>query len=632
MKEQEDGKYLGHVACPIHGGSDSLALYEKEEGKINGYCWSECGFVSRKDLIENEVIDEQDKILVEFTHKGSGDFVMSDDIQKEVDSILELPIRGWKERLIPKFTSEFYGVRTKMDENDVVQYRYYPSTQNEELVGWHVRNDVLKQKKNRGEEVKGLPFFPIGKVRSDCEMFGQSKFQKGGKFLVIASGEEDAQAIFTAMNVEQYQRNKYQLKKFVTPVISTTVGESALKQIRNNYEWIASFEKVVIMYDNDKAGQQGSEKVAQILKPGQAKIAKYRRKDACEHLKNREDSAIVDAFWKAQEFSPAGIVGSSQTLQNLIERASFEKVPLPPFAEDLGKMFNGGFALGEICTILAGSSIGKTTISNEFVYHWVFNAPYKVGIISLESDVGELTENLMSLHTGRKLSNVDDDEKKQIYQTDDFLNKYKELTTKDGIEDRYYILDHQGAVTDGSLMKKIEYMVKGLGCKIIILDPLTLALSGKQNEGMDEFMSDLLRFVKREQVLCINVCHVRKNQSGAKANSRGAEISEEDAKGSGSIFQVSMNNILLMRDKEHEDPIVRNTTKVVVSKNRRCGNTGSAGYWFYDNYTSRLKKGGDPHNQNVSDDMKEMQELGAFDNSRPDSVISHEGENWEIES
>lgn len=632
MTNTEDGTYLGHVGCPLHGGSDSLALYKKKDGHVNGFCWSECGFVSRKVLLEHEILDDQNEILVEFTNKGSGDFVMSDDVKQKVEDILELPIRGWKQRLIPKFTSEFYDVRTKMDENDVVKYRYYPSTQNGEIVGWHVRNDVAKQKRNNGERNTSQPFFPIGKVRSDCELFGQSKFQKGGKFLVIASGEEDAQAVFTALSVEQYERNKYQLKKFVTPVVSTTVGESALKQIRNNYEWIASFDKVVIMYDNDKAGKEGAEKIAQILKPGQAKIAKYRRKDACEHLMHRENSAIVDAFWKAQEFSPAGIVGSSQTLQNLIERASFEKVPLPPFAEDLGAMFNGGLALGEICTILAGSSIGKTTISNEFVYHWIFHAPYKVGIISLESDVGELTENLMSLHMGRKLSNVDDDEKKDIYQTDDFLEKYNELTKANDVDDRYYILDHQGAVTDGTLMKKIEYMVKGLGCKIIILDPLTLALSGAQNEGMDEFMSDLLRFVKREKVLFINVCHVRKNQSGAKANSRGAEISEEDAKGSGSIFQVSMNNILLMRDKEHEDPIVRNTTKVVISKNRRCGNTGSAGYWFYDNYTSRLKKGGNPHDQNVSEDMKELEQLGAFDNTSPDTLISHEGEQWKVES
>jgi hypothetical protein len=39
-----------------------------------------------------------------------------------------------------------------------------------------------------------------------------------------------------------------------------------------------------------------------------------------------------------------------------------------------------------------------------------FNSEYKVGIISLESDVGELIENLMSLHLGKNLANIPDDE------------------------------------------------------------------------------------------------------------------------------------------------------------------------------------------------------------------------------
>lgn len=634
-KEYTEGICLGHVGCPKHGSSDSLALYEKEiNGKkvVDGYCWSECGKIDTNELVELGVIDDECNVLIEFATKSSGKvFVMTDEVMKRVNEVLDYETHGWKERRIPRIVSEFYGVKTKLNSDGEVTYRYYPSTEGGELVGWHVRNDLAKREKNETGKTTQQPFFPIGKVRSDCELFGQSKFSTGGKFnetLVIAAGEEDAMALFTCINTEEKQINGRKtrvLKKYITPVVSTTVGETALKQIKNNYEFVTAFKNVVIMYDNDKAGKEGSEKLARTLKVGQAKIAKLQRKDVCEHTKRGEFDAVVQAYYNAESYCPAGIVGSSNTLEALKERASYEKIELPLFAEELNNMFNGGIALGEITTIAAASSVGKTTITNEWLYHFIFNSSYRVGVISLESEIGELTENLMSLHINKKLANMDDDEKLALYDTPEFIEKHKEAMSLPDGSDRFIILDHQGAITDGKLMDKIEYLVHGLGCKIIILDPLTLAMSGKNNDGMDEFMSDLLRFVKREKVAHINVVHVRKNLAGTKANSTGATISEEDIKGSGSIFQVSMNNILLMRDKTNDDPIVRNTTYVVVSKNRRCGNTGPAGSWYYDNYTSRLKKGCDEVVFDVQSDIDDFQSLGAF-NSNTSTV----DDDWEV--
>lgn len=386
--------------------------------------------------------------------------------------------------------------------------------------------------------------------------------------------------------------------KFQTPVVSPVTGEPSLdKQIKENYEWVTSFEKVIIMMDNDDAGKKAAEKAAKMLKPGQAHIAELRLKDPCDYIKQGLGDELYDCFWKAVNkgrYTPAGVVGSSQTYEALMERANWVKLPLPNFAAQLQQMMNGGFAFGEIINVVAASSVGKTTVVNEFLYHFVFNSTYRIGVIPLESDMGELIENLLSIHLNKKLANMDDDEKREYYKTDEFKKAYDELTKLPDGSDRFVILDHQGDVADGDLKEKIEYMVKACDCRGIILDPLTLALSGQQNEGMDEFMSWLLRFVKREKIIHINVAHVRKSGSGARANSTGGDIHEEDIKGSGSIFQVGMINILLMRDKENHDERVRNTTKVVVSKARRTGNTGPAGFWFYNAITSRLEAGFDP--------------------------------------
>jgi hypothetical protein len=124
-------------------------------------------------------------------------------------------------------------------------------------------------------------------------------------------------------------------------------------------------------------------------------------------------------------------------------------------------------------------------------------------------------------------------------------------------------------------------------------------------------MSWLVSYVKRELVAHVNVVHVRKAQGGQKAGSAGGTIHEEDAKGSGSIFQNSMNNILLMRDKENADERIRNTTKAVMSKSRRTGNTGPAGFWFYNNETSRLEVGKDPSNADFHEDEEVFEQIGA---------------------
>lgn len=526
-KKELDGEFLGHVACLKHGGSDSLALYRQDDNLIDGMCFSECGFISTKELIELGVLDDTgENVLSEFVSSSGGKvFKMTEEIGKRLNQIKNMEVSGWKERRIPKIVCDFYGVKNEFDSEGNLDKQYAPCTQDGEIVGYHVRADAVKRAKNNGEKVSQAPFYALGKVRSDCELFGQSLFNKGGKYIVLCAGEADTMAVFTALNTEQGK-----FKKYMTPVVCTLVGESAMKQIKNNFEYLNSFQNVIIMYDNDAAGKEGAERVAKLLSVGKAKIAKLSRKDACEHSKRGEFGEILNAFWKAEDYCPAGIVGSSSTLSHLIERASFEKIPLPEFASDMSVMFNGGIALGEITTIAAASSVGKTTVTNEWLYHFIFNSDYRVGVISLESDVGELTENLVSLHINKKLANLPDEEKLRLYESEEFIKKHTELTTIDG-NDRYIILDHQGAVTDGKLMDKIEYLVKGLGCKIIILDPLTLAMSGSANEGMDLFMSELLRFVKREKIAHINVVHVRKNQQGSKANSEGASISEEDIKG-----------------------------------------------------------------------------------------------------
>lgn len=494
-----------HVACPNPkcGSSDGASIYKNTTSEgvdyFSGFCYSCKGYI-KPDVVSSFYGTDFESDLL----KPPPPF--------EPDPILEMESRGWRERRVGLQASQFYGIRNEVDAAGNLTGRWYPITNDGELVGFKKR--ILNPK----------GFFSIGTNSTKCDFFGQSLFPPGGKFLIITGGEEDAASMYQAMKMAN--------DKYDTPVVSPTVGESSLaQQIRNNYDWVSSFERVVLMLDNDTAGQAATEEAVRILRPGQGYIAKLRLKDPNEYLKAHLEAELVNAFWKAERYSPAGIVGSSQTYDALLQRAKWEKVMLPDFASELQKMLNGGPALGEITTIASASGTGKSTISNEFLYHWIMNSPYKVGIIPLESDVGELTENLMTLQLNRKLANMPDEEKELFLREQSTIEAHKKLTLTESGEDRYIIVDHQGDVVDGDLKSKMEYLVKVCQCKLIILDPMTLALSGAGNDGTDEFMAWLLRFVKREMISHVNVVHVRKNSGGSKANSTGADIHEESIKG-----------------------------------------------------------------------------------------------------
>lgn len=597
--ENEDGQFICNTSCICGKSSDAMSVYKKSDGSIDAYCRS--GFCDRDNgYIPPEELDEEGFTLESVNEKN-----LNKPVQTDFSHIENLPFRGWKERLITKTVSEKYGVRTEIDVSGNPVARYYPVTKNGNIVGYKKR-EFPKE------------FVGIGDTKATSQLFGQSQFEAGGKFLVLVSGEEDAMAMAQVMKQD---------KNGVTywnPVVSFTCGDgSIMKQLRANFEWINSFEKVIIMLDADDSAQQYVEPIAKALSPGKGHIAKLPSgcKDANDALIKRLDGQLKTAFWRAERYSPAAVIGSGDTWDALVNRAKWEKISLPVFAEDLQEMLNGGIALGEITTIAAASSVGKTTVVNEFLYHFVMNTNYKVGVLSLESDTGELIENLLSIHLNKKLANMDDNEKLEFYKSEGAKKAHWELTHLPDGTDRFLIVEHQGAVVDQGLNEKLEYLV-ALGCKSTIIDPITLGLSGEDNTGVDAFMSWLLRFVKANMIAHINIAHIVKKSSGSTANSRGGEISEEMIKGSGSQFQVSMNNILLMRDKIADDPVVRNTTKVVISKARRTGNTGSAGFWYYNGETSRLEKGKNPDDADgYSADEEMFRDMGAFNDSKPEDVV-----------
>jgi twinkle protein len=235
--------------------------------------------------------------------------------------------------------------------------------------------------------------------------------------------------------------------------------------------------------------------------------------------------------------------------------------------------------------IAAGTSIGKSTLLREDIYHLLKTTDEKIGAIFLEEDVGETVGGLMSIHLNKRLGLPG------VEATTEEERLAWEATA--GQPNRIILLDHQGSLSDNSLIDKIEYMALS-GCKYLYLDHITIAVSetedGNPNAAIDKFMSDLLKLVKRHNIWIGVVSHLRKVKSGEDSFESGAPISEDDLKGSGSLKQISFQTIAISRNKLAENELVRNRSQIYLLKDRKTGNTGPAGAYRYNSATGRLEE------------------------------------------
>ena len=560
----EDGELLYHTACIGEDctSSDAMAVYKKKDGKLDAFCFSCQGYFNDSELDDAGVTLQETKV-----HKIK-------DIEVDFSSIESIKCRGWKERGITRFTSEKYGVHTELDEENNVVSRYYPVTSNGKVVGYKKR---------------ALPktFIGIGNTKASNELFGQSVFESGQKYLVVTTGEEDAMAFAEVL------RNTSGGVEYWTPCVSITAGDgSIIKQFKANYEYLASFSKVVLAFDNDEPGQRYLEEAARILPPGKAFIAKFPRdiKDACDMLKAGKAAELKQVFWKAEPFSRVDVLHLSQMWDDFENEDSNVKIPFPGAWSGLNEMMNGGMEKGEITVIGALTSIGKSALVSNIVYNLIENTKFKVGTMYLEGTKREVVRDLLSLDAGINL---------RVKSRDSLDIEALKTRFFDGLvrRNQFVYVDHQGSISTSEIFDKLNYLAKAEGCDVIVIDPIQCGVNSSDNGAIIEFMDTLLKFAKETDTCVIAVSHMKK-----PSEDNPHAVSEYQLMGSSSINQIAFNTILLSRDKMNECQIKKSATKLQLVKCRRTGNTGEAGWLRYDHETTHLFATSNPYDQVVTEE------------------------------
>ena len=504
--------------------------------------------------------------------------VFNEEINEELKKRTTTNSGGW--RGIRADTCAYFGVRHEYDEKTgLLSKQYYPTLINGQLSGYKCRELPKK-------------FAAIGETGKECELFGQWRFKgSNAKAVVVVGGEVDMLSAFQMLDDYAKARLKPGEERYDRiPVVSSTIGEAGtIKQLQSQYEWLNTFDRVILCLDNDSAGKEAMDAIYLVLPKGKVFQMSMVLKDPNEYLKQGRSREFVTSYYEAKPYSPSGVVGSSSLMRAIKEAATVPKIPLPPFMHRLQKLMAGGIPLGKIVNLGSASGTGKTTFSEELVYFWIFNSPHKVGIISLEAEKAEYGNNILSRHLGRKLNLIEDIAVKMEYLDSEFVEEQARILfeTEDGLDRFHLVDDRDGGLDD--LKEQIMKLIIQCECKVLILDPLQDVLDGMDNEQQAVFMRWQKGLTKSHNVTFININHVRKSGQGGKQNSEGASLHEEDFQGSSSIFKSGACNLLFTRNKESEDPMERNTTYMKMTKCRWTGQTSPiAGKFYYDNDTHTM--------------------------------------------
>ena len=528
------------IACD---SSDACAVYD--DG--HGHCFS-CGGHFSKEQMEHGAAEGVPagtrKVPADQDRGGRGEFLSG--------RIKALNARGLREETCKKYG---YAVGTFGREEKPVQIAPY----------YDAKGNLIAQKLRDAD--KKFTVLGDGKAIGKC-LFGANLWRESGRRIVITEGEIDAMSVAQAMGL-------------TWPAVSVPNGaDGAVKSVKANLEWLETYEEVVIWFDNDEPGRKASVAVAELLSPGKAKVVHLEAKDANALLQAGDVKAISTAVWEAKVYRPDGIVsGEEISLDSMLAATpTGYSTPYP----GLDRMV-GGLRQGELILFTAGTGIGKSTLVRELGYHLNVKHGLTIGNVFLEENQAKTAQGYVALDANIALGRL---RAKPDLLTRAQWEKHRKATVANG---RNFFYSHFGSLDSDNLLSKLRYLAVSLKANFIVLDHLSIVVSGMESskEGerkdIDRLVTRLRQLIEQTGVGVLAIAHLSK--ADGTSHEEGGRVALNDLRGSASLKQLPDTIIALERDQQGDNPLV---STMRVLKNREFGETGVAGEVAYNKETGRL--------------------------------------------
>ena len=585
-KELVQGTLLGKYGCPECGSNDNLLVYVKHNDSGDEYLDGSCRTPSCKSFWTEKELKEANVLEEGFVVPKVKPVVKTAITKAEYKALIARTSHdttqpdGSLYRGIKPETAHFYGHLFERDSSGKIIRTYYPETKS-----------TFKGELNslRGYKSRDLPKVfgrhNIGIVGTSNDLSGSHKFTSGGKWILIVAGEEDKLAAAQMLRDYQIQRKQEDYDRIA--VVGIHCGEGSLAKVcANSYDFLDTFEEIILCMDNDEAGRKSVQEAVKVLPENKVKVMTTSLKDCSEMLQQGKQKQFISDFYSAKPLIETGIKSASEASLGIEDYLLADKITLPPHLHRVQDALRGGIrSTGAIVNIIGNTSVGKTFFSDVLVHHFIFNSPLKPTILSIERTAAELTLDLYSYHLGQNLTWFEEGADALEYlHREDVKDLCNNMLVDEFGEPRFWIIDDREGTID-VLKKQIERAVKQNGSKLIILDVLTDVIRSLPLDEQESFLQ-YEKQMKKEGIVFVNILHTRKpsNEKGEQGFKR---VNEYDILGSGSIPQSADINIVLNRNKMATDPVERNTTYVDIPK-CRGGLTGSdICKLYYDPMTRR---------------------------------------------
>jgi twinkle protein len=533
MMENDNEYEITHQPCPFKdcGSSDAFSYNTQ---KMTGFCFACDRGYPRSGMKLTEWARDTYPL-----QEREGQAMSVVPTPTELLTAETRPYRGIRED-----TMNFFGVQTLVGQDGEAkkQAYIYPSG---------------------GRKIRTMPkaFHTEAGFRGD-ELFGMGKFNAGSsRVVVVTEGEVDTLSAF------QMLEKKY-------PVVSLPSASPSKKLWQGEAkDWLDSFEKIILSVDNDDAGNGIADKIAGLFPNKTYRIPHDKYKDANEFLEAGAGQAYRSAFYNAKKYTPQNVWNTpEQFLGILHEEDDATYLPTGISAFDEVAL---GLMQGHLTVFQAPEGIGKTEFMRYLEYHFLSkHTDVPIAICHLEETKKRGLLGLVSYKLSKNLTRKDlIDEADMAEEVDQALI---ELTEKENLYQFTIGVDEDPM----EILNRIRYFSQACGVKYVFFEPIQdLAYSRQTDESIEKWLSalsvQLSRMSAELNVGIVTIAH--ENDDGQIRDCR-------------TIGKRASVVVKLERDKMSEDDEDRNTTKLLVTKNRPAGTTGHAGSLSFDSDSFTLKE------------------------------------------
>lgn len=347
---------------------------------------------------------------------------------------------------------------------------------------------------------------------------------------VIVEGGIDAMSLAQMLNAD-------------IPVLSVPNGAPNTNWIDNDYDSLNQFEKIYILFDEDKVdkrtgkkpGEEGAKQVSERLGRARCFRAHYPNgyKDANNVLidGNEADKDVKKWLEAAKTYDPPSMRGVDELIEEtIVERRS-----------RMQALENAEFAWavkfvqldGKITLLQGYSGSGKSTACYQIALADLMRG-HNVLYISLEIPANEMVEEMTTQWIGKSPT----DHQYRMFK-DKFAGRM------------YYVEDKDDSIKAQALLQDIEYAYRRFGVTRVFIDSLHFLVEKNDLQAQDDFVKSVKRLAEKlKRVHITLIAHSRYGDYGEHKIPR-----VDDIEGSKGMIKPAQNILAWWRNIPKEDAL-----------------------------------------------------------------------------